>query len=314
MSTTEVSIVVPTFHRPDGLRACLEGITQLRFDMRRAEIIVVDDGGVPGVVAAVAKEFRDRLAVRTIHKSNGGPASARNAGAAEANGRFLVFIDDDCVPHRSWLSSLVQTLEKSPAALTGGPVLNGLPDNRYADASQRIATCVATHYAEGRGAERFFTTNNFALSAERFRELRGFDESIAAWTAEDKEFCDRWRDCGYPMVWTSDARVDHSHPLTLGRFLRQHFDYGRGILSFRRKRVRRSGKRLVPEPPGFYLTLVLHPLREELSFRALRTVSLLVVSQVATIVGAIVCAFAEPRRREPAVPAVAGETSLGEGE
>jgi GT2 family glycosyltransferase len=298
LSAIDVSIVIPTFARPDGLRACLDGISRMRFDMSRIEVIVVDDGGGPDAVAPVVAGFRDRLTIHTLKKPNGGPASARNAGAGVARGRFLAFIDDDCVPLPEWIGSLMVVLENQHGALTGGPVINGLPDDPYAAASQRIATYVAGHYAEGRGGERFFTTNNFALSAERFRELGGFDETIPGWTAEDKEFCDRWRDRDYPMVWVPGAPVHHAHALTLRRFVRQHFDYGRGICAFRLKRKPSKGKRLVPEPAGFYSSLILHPLRRERNARAVRAVLLLALSQAATIAGAVSAAVVDsPRKR-----------------
>ena len=136
----------------------------------RFEVIVVDDGG-PDYLEPVLAEFRDRLQLRLITQANRGPGAARNAGAAVANGRLLVFIDDDCVPAERWLSALVRVLETHPDRLLGGPVLNALPDNPYSTSSQLIATYVSEYYAKGRANERFFTTNNFALSAERFREL-----------------------------------------------------------------------------------------------------------------------------------------------
>ena len=94
------------------------------------------------------------------------------------------------------------------------------------------------------------------------------------------------------------AAVHHAHALTLRRFVRQHFDYGRGILAFRLKRKPRKGKRLVPEPAGFYSGLILHPLQQERNARAVRAVLLLALSQAATIAGAVSAAVADsPRKR-----------------
>ena len=284
----------------------------MRFDSGRVEVIIVDDGG-PDALAPVVSGFCEGLTIRLVRKFNGGPASARNAGAAVARGRFLAFIDDDCVPSPEWIGTLISVLENRPDALAGGPVVNGLPDNPYAAASQRVATFVAKHYAEGRGAERFFTANNFTLSAKCFRELGGFDETIPSWTAEDKEFCDRWRQCGYAMVWVPGAMVHHAHALTLRRFVRQHFEYGRGILAFRLRRRNRKGKRLVPETARFYSALVLHPLWQERHPRALMTVLLLTLSQAATIAGAITSALADRPRKKGDKGAVTQPVSLVEG-
>jgi GT2 family glycosyltransferase len=305
-----VSVVIPTFARPDGLRSCLEGLAATTLERDTMEVIVVDDGGGDGA-EQVAADFAARLPVRAIRKPNGGPASARNAGASIASGRFLAFIDDDCVPAHDWLPNLLTVLEAQPGVLAGGPVINGLPDDPFAAASQRIATYVARHYADGRGRERFFTTNNFALASERFAELGGFDTSIPSWTAEDKEFCDRWRDRGYEMAWAASARVHHAHALSLRAFIRQHYDYGRGILAFRMRR-KRIDKKIVPESAGFYGGLVFDPLIRGPRKGAARQVLLLMLSQAATLAGAVAAAVRRETRARPSEAPAAPPVSSAE--
>jgi GT2 family glycosyltransferase len=296
MGVPDVSIVVPTYGRPDRLRDCLDGIARQEYERSRFEVIVVDDGG-PDRLEPVLATFHDVLQLRLIAQANQGPGAARNAGSTAANGRLLAFIDDDCVPAESWLSALAQEHEAHPDRLLGGPVLNALPDNPFSTSTQLIATYVSEYYAKGQANEQFFTTNNFALSAERFRELGGFDTSIPSATAEDKEFCDRWRARGYEMAWVPAAVVHHAHDLTLWRFVRQHYNYGRGLLHFRLLRRRRGASGLVPEPLSFYANLILYPLRSGGHRRAWRFVLLLILSQLATGVGAVRAALPDRARR-----------------
>lgn len=294
MIEPDVTIVVPTYGRPAGLRACLEAIAALQGN-HRAEVIVVDDGGPEGAAAVVA-EFGDRLDIRLLRAERGGPGAARNAGAAVARGRFLAFVDDDCVPAPGWLAALLGAHEGAPSALLGGPVENLLPRNPYATTTQLIATFVSAYYADGRGRERFFPTNNLAVARAGFRELGGFDTSIPSRTAEDKEFCDRWREGGREMLWVPGAVVRHAHDLTLWRFLRQHYNYGRGILRFRLMRRRRGGRGLVPEGLSFYVDLIVHPLRNGGHPRPWRQVLLLLLSQAATAIGAAKAAMMDRPR------------------
>jgi glycosyltransferase involved in cell wall biosynthesis len=284
MSAPVVTVVIPTYNRPAQLEACLEGITKLDRALDDFEVVIVDDGSAASLEPSIAP-WRDRLPLRLMVQARGGPAAARNAGAKVARGRFLAFIDDDCIPAPGWLSALVRELKQRPDCLLGGLVMNGLPDNPYATAAQRIATYVKQYYQNG-GNECFFTTNNLALSAERFREIGGFDTSIPSATAEDKEFCDRWRTHMYEMACVPDAKVTHAHDLTLWSFLRQHFNYGRGILVFRLIQRRRGPSRLVPEPFPFYWNLILLPLRRPDRGRTWRNVSLMVTSQLAIVAGA----------------------------
>ncbi len=292
MGMPDVSIVIPTYGRPAGLTACLDGIARLDHGRDSFEVIVVDDGG-PDDLEPVLARFRDRITFRLVSQANRGPGAARNAGAAVAKGRLLVFIDDDCVPAEGWLSAMVQELGAHPDRLLGGPVVNALPDNHFSSSTQMIATYVSEYYAVGRAKERFFTTNNFALSAERFRDLGGFDTSIPSATAEDKEFCDRWRARGYDMTWVPAAVVHHAHDLTLKRFLRQHYNYGRGLLHFRLIRKQRGARHLLPEPPSFYLNLILYPLRSQAPRRGWRFVFLVFLAQLATGAGAAKAALTE---------------------
>ena len=48
-----------------------------------------------------------------------------------------------------------------------------------------------------------------------------------------RHFCDRWQAKGYALGWVPGATVHHLHELNLWSFVRQHYNYGRGILSFR---------------------------------------------------------------------------------
>jgi glycosyltransferase involved in cell wall biosynthesis len=261
-------------------------MTRLDTDGACFEVIVVDDGG-PQSVEPVVAEFRRELQVRLLVQRRSGPGAARNAGAALARGRYLAFIDDDCTPARTWLTVLAREFARDGRCLIGGRVENALPQNPYSEASEQIGRFVYDYNRSDAAHEPFFTSNNIALSAELFSALDGFTTSIPSATAEDKEFCDRWRARGLELSHVDEAVVYHANDLTLGRFLRQHFNYGRGILSFRLQRRTRIRREIVPEPLKFYLNLVFSPLGGRKAPRRWRTVALLIVSQLATMAGAV---------------------------
>lgn len=300
VETPLVSIVVPTFARPVQLRACLDAIARLETGRHEYEVIVVDDGS-PDPVDDVIAAYADRLQIRLLRQTHGGPAAARNAGVAVAKGRYLAFTDDDCAPARDWLSAFLQEFARDDRRLLGGRVENGLTANPYSTASEHISRFVYEYSRANVAAETFFTTNNLAVSTELFRVLGGFDASIPSATAEDKEFCDRWRASGLALVHVADAVVYHANPLTLRRFLRQHFNYGRGILSFRLERRTRGRRVIVPEPLTFYTGLMLSPLRTPSTAHAWRLVPLLVAAQLATVAGALWQGFTAVRSDRAAI-------------
>jgi glycosyltransferase involved in cell wall biosynthesis len=282
----KVSIVVPTFARPAELRRCLDAIARLDASAFSFEVVVVDDGG-PEPLDHLIESYAEALDVRLIRQARAGPAAARNAGAALARGVFLAFIDDDCTPAPGWLTALVRELERDDRQLLGGRVENALTDNPYSTASAHIAEFVYEYSRSGRALEPFFTTNNMALAASLFRALGGFETSNPSATGEDKEFCDRWSTHGLALTHVPSAVVYHAHDLTLARFLRQHFNYGRGILAFRVIRRHRLQTLFLPEPLKFYTDLILSPLRRPSSIGRWRLTALLIASQLAILAGAV---------------------------
>jgi glycosyltransferase involved in cell wall biosynthesis len=274
------------------LRACLDGIGHLDTDVNGFEVVVIDDGG-GDPLEPILSLYRGRFALQLIVRPRGGPGAARNDGAALAKGRFLVFIDDDCVPSTQWLSAFERGLAHHPEHLMGGSVANNLPDNPYSSASHRIVTYVQAYYQSKGGNEPFFQTSNLAVSADKFRELGGFDVSIPSATAEDKEFCHRWRAAGQEMSYVADAIVYHSHGLTLRSFLRQHYNYGRGIGYVRLMHFHRLLNSYIPEPFEFYSGLLfVAPSHRTLRIH-LRDTSLMIASQMATLLGAAKAVFLE---------------------
>jgi glycosyltransferase involved in cell wall biosynthesis len=280
-----VSIVIPTFARPASLRECLCALARLDARAVRFEVIVVDDGG-PEPLEPVIAQFAHQMVVRLVIQPRAGPGKARNTGSAVARGRYLAFIDDDCRPAPDWLIVLADEFERDDRRLLGGRVANALTQNLYAETSAWITRFVYDYNQGATAREPFFTSNNIAVSAEFFHELGGFTTFSLSATAEDKEFCDRWRSRGLALAHVPEAVVYHAHPLTFAGFLRQHFNYGRGILAFRLLRRSRSQARMVPEPWQFYARLLMSPLRERAPGSRWRIVGLLVASQLATIAGA----------------------------
>jgi GT2 family glycosyltransferase len=278
------SIVVPTRNRPQQLNACLKTITGLEYPRDRFEVIVVNDGGTEPQKSAVEWR-RDGIKATFVTQTHAGPARARNRGAEQAEGSFIAFTDDDCLPAPDFLRRLEAALTANPDSLVGGRTVNALIDNPYSAASQLLIHYLYEYYNGPAGQPRFFASNNMALSAERFQAVGGFDTTYIRATAEDREFCDRWLFRGYRMHYDPRVMVYHAHALNLGRFWRQHFTYGRGALHFHRARANRGSQRLSIEPPSFYARLLMYPFTATSGRMGLALGALLLVSQVASAAG-----------------------------
>lgn len=278
------SILIPTCNRPGKLTTCLQAISQLEYPRDQYEVIVIDDGSKQSL-AAIVSNFESQLEIILIKQENAGPAAARNTGAKNASGKYLVFTDDDCEPTPSWLQAISKKFVSEPEVLIGGRTINALSNNLYLTASQLLIDYLYKHYTSNGNQPRFFTSNNMALPADLFQKLGGFDLSFRRAGGEDREFCDRWHHNGFHMVYDDDVIVYHSHSLTFSSFWRQHMNYGRGAFIFHQAHARRDKNRIRLEPLSFYLKLLQYPFLQTRGLKSVILALLLVVSQMANAAG-----------------------------
>jgi glycosyltransferase involved in cell wall biosynthesis len=240
-SDLRVSVVIPTFGRPRQLRHCLDAIARQTIATRHFEVVIVDDGS-PERHDDLLLEYASRLRLRLVRQANAGPAVARNRGAMEAVAPLLAFTDDDCRPCPEWLERLLAARANHPGALVGGQVVNGLPDDVFATASQLILDMVYEHFNTVPTDAYFFASNNVLCGRDEMVALGGFDTSFRWAGAEDRDFCDRWRATKQRLVWQPDAVVEHFHAQSLLTFAELHYRYGRGAHLYHAKRqIRGSG-------------------------------------------------------------------------
>jgi GT2 family glycosyltransferase len=292
------SVVIPTYARPERLRACLAALPRLDYPSEHFEVVVVDDGS-PSPLDAVVAPFRSRVRLTLFRQPNRGPAAARNAGAARAAGAFLAFTDDDCAPEPGWLAALRDRFAAVPNQLLGGRTVNALPSNPFSAASQDLLDYLYEYFPRAHGLSPFFASNNLAVPAARFHQLGGFDEDFPLAAGEDRDFCDRWRERGWPAAFAGDAVVRHAHHLSLRPFWRQHFNYGRGAAHLQAARARRlEVYRLKPEPLGFYAGMLRYPFAHYTFGKAALRTLLMALSQTATAAGYMSEAGPRARHRQ----------------
>jgi glycosyltransferase involved in cell wall biosynthesis len=295
------SIIVPTYNRPQQLMRCLKALAALDYPVERFEVIIVNDGG-PALINSIVAEFEAQLCVHYIVQPNQGPAVARNNGAKLANGRFLAFTDDDCAPTATWLRQLAIQLMKEPHKMVGGYTRNALHRNPFSITSQLLIDFLYHYYNQTESRALFFTSNNFAIAADLFWHVGGFDETMPLAAGEDRELCDRWLDHGYEMIYLPRAIVFHEHYLHVFSFWRQHFNYGRGAWLYRWLRSQRKQEAVHLEPPDFYLKLVSYPLTMARDIRAYILTGMLCFTQAANATGFFYERFLWARRQKKKLP------------
>src|SRR5687767_5940783 len=116
----EISVVIASWNGRQYLDACLRAV-QAQQDMD-AEIILVDNGSSDGTAAHIGASFPDVRLV--VLRDNRGFAAGSNAGAREARGRYVAFLNNDTVADPGWLRALRAGVDEAAGfALTSSRIV-----------------------------------------------------------------------------------------------------------------------------------------------------------------------------------------------
>lgn len=108
-----VSVVVPTFRRPEDIARCVDSI--LATDYPALEILVVDNAPQePETATLIARRYVGDTRVRYLQEWLPGGSRARNRGVRAATGDVVAFADDDIIVERQWLAALVAAFAAHP--------------------------------------------------------------------------------------------------------------------------------------------------------------------------------------------------------
>lgn len=227
------SIVVPTYNRPERLRACLQSFLQLDYPAERWELIVVNDGGAQSFTA-VTDALRDALPLRLVDGPHAGPAATRNLGASLAGGDILAFTDDDCRVFPDWLQAFAAGFANPRWDALGGRAVTPFEQNMAEQAWQHLTDFLYDFMRDDGGNLLLLISNNAAYRRAAFEKVGGFNETFPLAAAEDMELSYRMLRAGYHQRFWEQAKIWHYHHLTLWGHVRQQFRYGRGGYYFSR--------------------------------------------------------------------------------
>jgi len=113
MPDPAISVVIPTYHRPQMLREAVRSALaqELPGDRSFEVIVCLSD---PGNAADQAHARRLAAAdprVTVVEATAPGPGAARNAGMRAAQAPVIALLDDDCIAHPGWLAAGLAAVE-----------------------------------------------------------------------------------------------------------------------------------------------------------------------------------------------------------
>jgi GT2 family glycosyltransferase len=203
--TARASIIVPTRDRPGYLEVALASIAP-QAAASGAELIVVDDGSHPAT-RAHAERFGARY---VLNPRAAGLNAARNAGAEQAAGDLLIYVDDDVKARDEWLASFLRAASEHPdREVFAGRIMFRLEDHGLRACGREDPPITTLDLGERDRDARYAWGSNMAIRHRAIQRVGRFDPSIEG-GGDEQEWQDRWRaETGGSVLYVAGAAVDH---------------------------------------------------------------------------------------------------------
>ena len=271
-ANAQVSVVIVSYNTGSYLVECI------RTALPQAhEIIVVDNASSDSSIDLCTRHFHDEPKLKIIRNdTNRGFAVACNIGAMRAKGDFLFFLNPDCSLDSTVVSKLLQVLQTNETAgMAGGLLVN--PDGSEQGGGRRavptpwrsfVRAFGLSHFAN-RWPKLFFDFHLHkqplpeqpikveAISGACMLVKRTAIEDVGLWDegyflhCEDLDWCMRFRQKGWKILFVPAARVTHALGISSqNRPLFVTWHKHKGMIRFYRKFF-------MHQYPGFLMWLVI---------------------------------------------------------
>lgn len=222
-----LSIVVPFYKRLDCLKLILSELSSQARDLNiTIPVIVADSASVNNLDYILNESTYPNIIVNVIQTINS-LSKKRNCGGLLAESTHIAFIDDDCLPSPSYLSSLLRLVESSSRSeIVSGTVSfprNLIATSHYIKFRQSLLNLYPRQVSTPCKAENAYAMN-FLVNRDVFLDLL-FSETIKSYGWEDQEFFFRALKKGY-VILNSNFHVYHLESSTFSYYVDKMMRYG----------------------------------------------------------------------------------------
>ena len=216
----QISIIIPVFNNLKFTLECLTSVIMYSFGAPY-EVIVVDDASTDRT-QEVLSHVSNLVYIR--NEENLGFVQTCNRGAEKARGKYLLFLNNDAQVTENWLEPLLSTFHEYPNVGAVGPKIL-FPDGRLQEAGalvNRDGTSTLVGLLDHPGLSRYNYTREvmycsgacLLVEADVFKEVGGFDESLAPGYCEDWDVAFRLRERGLRVLYNPKSAVVHHLSVT----------------------------------------------------------------------------------------------------
>ncbi|MGO9702303.1 MAG: glycosyltransferase [Xanthobacteraceae bacterium] len=240
-SNIELTIIIATRNGERVLPRTLDGYCGTIRPPVGWKLVIADDGSADST-SEIARSYGSHLPLQLLALPARGKSHALNSAIDAAEGRYVIFTDDDTIPGMYFLIAWLKAFHaRTNYGMFGGSidlVFETPPPEWMAEFPHTLAALFGErHLPEGPARWDDIFGGNMAIRRELFNQGFRFDESIGPGSGqgnrfgEDSEFCRRVADSGVRCWFAKEPIVQHvvrPHQLTRQAWINRAYLTGRG--------------------------------------------------------------------------------------
>ena len=217
-----LSLIVPVYNRPQEVQELLESLAAQ--DNRDFEIIIVEDGSTVRC-DRIVEQYKSAIDIKYFFKENSGPGLSRNYGAERAEGKYVVFLDSDCIIPRQYTQVVRQACQEAGVDAFGGP---DRAHDSFTNIQKAINYSMTSFFTTGgirgqkQSMEKFHPRSfNMGFSQEVLKATGGFS---GLRFGEDIDMSIRIMAAGFKTCLLPEAYVFHKRRTSFRKFFKQVYE------------------------------------------------------------------------------------------
>ena len=225
----DLSIIIVNYNVKEFLQNLLHSIDKASSKISK-ELIIIDNASDDGSVEVIKEKFPSVNLIE--NKVNVGFGSANNQGLAIAKGKYILFINPDCIVSEDTFENMISFFESNPeCGLAGCKILNS--DGTLQLACRRSFPGPWTSFTKVTGLSNLFPKSKifarynltyldenktFEVDAvsgsfmmirkEVYEKVGGFDEQFFMY-GEDLDLCYLIQKAGYKVYYVHNTQIIH---------------------------------------------------------------------------------------------------------
>jgi len=225
----DLSIIIVNYNVKEFLQNLLHSIEKASAEISK-EIIIIDNASDDGSVEVIKEKFPSVILIE--NKINVGFGKANNQGLKIVQGKYILFINPDCIISEDTFNKMISFFESNPdCGLAGCKILNS--DGTLQLACRRSFPGPWTSFTKVTGLSNIFPKSKiFArynltyldenktnevdaisgsfmmMSKDVYQKIGGFDEQFFMY-GEDLDLCYRVQKNGYKVYYVHNTQIIH---------------------------------------------------------------------------------------------------------